>query len=100
MGDSFEVGSWNNGSKYKWMNLVAVIEIVVVSLFLMLPSLPGGNPFSESDFEWKFVNYAPIVTIGTLLLLALWWNLSAKKWFHGPIQNIDPTVAEVYEAGH
>jgi amino acid transporter len=97
MGDAFEVGEWNNGAKYKWMNLVAVIEIVVVSLFLMMPSLPGGNPFSESDFSWKFVNYAPIVTIGTLLLLTLWWNVSAKKWFHGPIKNIDPAVAELYD---
>ncbi len=31
MGDAFEPGSWNNGKKYKWMNLIAVIEIVVVS---------------------------------------------------------------------
>jgi hypothetical protein len=98
MGDAFEVGAWNNGQKYKWMNLVAVIEIVVVSLYLMMPSLPGGNPFSESDFSWKFVNYAPIVTLGTLLLLTLWWNVSAKKWFHGPIRNIDPAVAELYDA--
>lgn len=94
-GDDFQVGSWNNGAKYKWMNLVAVAEIVVVSLFLMMPSLPGGNPFSESDFSWKFVNYAPIVTLGTLLLLAIWWNASAKKWFHGPITNIDPEVAQL-----
>ncbi len=27
-GDAFEPGSWNNGSKYKWMNLVALAEIV------------------------------------------------------------------------
>jgi len=32
-----------------------------------------------------------------LLLLTLWWNLSAKKWFKGPIRNIDPEVAEVYD---
>jgi amino acid transporter len=101
MGDSFEVGSWNNGSKYKWMNPIAVAEIVIVLLYLMMPTVPGGNPFSDAaEFQWKFVNYSPIVTIGALLLLTLWWQASAKKWFTGPIQNIDPTVAEVYEAGH
>jgi amino acid transporter len=100
MGDAFEVGAWNNGSKYKWMNPIAVAEIVIVLLYLMMPTLPGGNPFSEADFEWKFVNYSPIVTVGTVLLLVIWWQVSAKKWFTGPIQNIDPTVAEVYEAGH
>ena len=36
-GDKFEVGSWNNGSKYKWMNPIAVAEIVIVSLYLMMP---------------------------------------------------------------
>ena len=36
-GDKFEVGSWNNGAKYKWMNPIAVAEIVIVSLYLMLP---------------------------------------------------------------
>ena len=100
LGDAFEVGQWNNGPKYKWMNIIAVAEIVIVLTYLMMPTLPAGNPFSESDFQWKFVNYSPIVTIGAFALLTLWWHASAKKWFTGPIQNIDPTVAEVYEAGH
>ena len=79
-GDSFKVGSWNNGSKYKWMNPLAVAEIVIVSLFLMWPSYIGGLPTSDA-FEWKFVNYSPIVTLGALLLLTIWWEVSAKKWY-------------------
>ena len=43
-GDKFEVGAWNNGSKYKWMNPIAVAEIVIVSLYLMMPFVPGGVP--------------------------------------------------------
>ena len=54
--------------KYKWMNLIAVAEIVIVSLYLMMPFVPGAVPFSD-DFEWKFVNYAPIVTVGALVLI-------------------------------
>jgi hypothetical protein len=95
-GDRFEVGSWNNGSKYKWMNIIAVVEIIVVSLFLMMPTTPAANPFSD-DFEWKFLNYSPVVTLGALILLTIWWNVSAKHWFKGPIANIDPAVAEVYD---
>ncbi|HEX5089119.1 MAG TPA: amino acid permease [Nocardioides sp.] len=97
MGDAFQVGAWNNGAKYKWMNPVAVAEIVIVLLYLMMPTLPGGNPFSDSDFEWKFVNYSPIVTVGTFLLLLIWWQASAKKWFRGPISNIDPEVAQLLD---
>jgi len=95
-GDDFVVGAWNNGSKYKWMNLIAVAEIVIVTLYLMMPFVPGAIPFSD-DFSWKFVNYAPIVTIGAVLLLAIWWNVSAKHWFKGPIHNIDEAVAELLD---
>jgi amino acid transporter len=97
-GEKFEQGAWNNGSKYKWMNIIAVAEILIVSTYLMMPFLAGGNPLSDSDFDWKFVNYSPIVLLGALLLLTIWWFASAKKWFKGPIRNIDPTVAEVYDA--
>jgi amino acid transporter len=96
MGDAFEPGEWTNGSKYKWMNLIAVAEILIVTVYLMMPFVPGAVPFSD-DFSWKFVNYAPIVTLGALLLLTIWWNVSAKQWFKGPIHNIDPVVAELLE---
>jgi amino acid transporter len=95
-GDKFEVGSWNNGAKYKWMNPVAVAEIVIVSIYLCMPFVPGAVPFSD-EFAWKFVNYAPIVTIGALLLLTIWWETSAKNWFTGPKHTIDPAVVEVFE---
>jgi amino acid transporter len=94
-GDKFEVGSWNNGAKYKWMNPVAVAEIVIVSLYLMLPFVPGAVPFSD-DFAWKFVNYAPIVTIGALLLLTIWWQVSARHWFTGPKHTIDAAVVDAF----
>jgi hypothetical protein len=93
-GDRFQVGSWNNGSKYKWMNLVAVAEIIIVSLYLMMPSVAFGNPFHDG-FSWKFVNYSPIVLIGSLVILAIWWQVSARKWFTGPKHNIDPAVADL-----
>jgi amino acid transporter len=95
-GDKFEVGSWNNGAKYKWMNPIAVAEIVIVSLFLMMPTTPAANPFSD-EFEWKFVNYAPIVTLGALLLLTVWWFASARNWFTGPKHTIDEAVVAAFD---
>jgi amino acid transporter len=94
-GDKFEVGSWNNGSKYKWMNPIAVAEIVIVSLFLMMPTTPAASIFS-SQFSWKFVNYAPIVTVGALVILTVWWQTSAKNWFTGPKHTIDEAVLEAF----
>jgi amino acid transporter len=95
-GDKFETGAWTNGSKYKWMNPIAVAEIIIVSFVLMLPFVPQAAPWND-DFAWKFVNYAPIVTLGVLLAITIWWNVSAKHWFKGPIRNIDPAVAELIE---
>jgi amino acid transporter len=95
-GGNFEAGSWTNGSKYKWMNPIAVAEIVIVSIYLMLPAVPGGNPFMDA-FAWKFVNYAPIVTIGALIILTIWWETSAKNWFTGPKHNIDEAVVQVFD---
>jgi amino acid transporter len=90
-GERFETGAWTNGSKYKWMNPIAIAEIIIVSIYLMLPFVPGAIPWRD-EFSWKFVNYAPIVTLGVLLGITIWWQVSAKHWFKGPIHNIDPEV--------
>jgi amino acid transporter len=95
-GDKFAVGSWNNGSKYRWMNPLAVIEILVVGIMLMLPTVPAGAPWRD-EFDWASVNYAPVMTVGVLLLLAIWWSVSAKNWFTGPVQTIDQAVVDAFE---
>jgi amino acid transporter len=96
MGDAFEVGAWNNGSKYKWMNLVAVIEIAIISIYFILPFVPQGSPFSE-NFSPKFANYAPVLTVGALIILGIWWQVSAKNWFTGPKHTIDEAVIEAFD---
>jgi hypothetical protein len=78
------------------MNPIAVAEIVIVSLYLMMPFVPGAVPFSD-DFSWKFVNYAPIVTVGALIVLVIWWNTSAKNWFKGPRTTIDEAVVQAFD---
>jgi amino acid transporter len=95
-GENFNVGSWNNGNKYKWMNPIAVAEIIIVSIYLMMPTTPAASIFS-SQFSWKFVNYAPIVTVGALVLLTIWWMTSAKHWFTGPKHTIDEAILEAFD---
>ena len=96
MGDAFEAGSWTNGAKYKWMNLLAVVEIAVISVYFVLPFTPAGVPFSD-EFAWSSVNYAPVLTIGTLLVLSVWWKVSARKWFTGPKTTIDTEVVRAFD---
>jgi amino acid transporter len=96
MGDAFEPGSWSLGRHYKWINLLAVIEIAIISVYFILPLYPAGWP-GNPDFTLKLVNYAPILTFGSLILLAIWWNVSAKNWFTGPRHTIDEAVVEAFD---
>ena len=99
-GTSFKQGTWNLGNKWKWMAPIAVLEILITSVYFILPLYPAGAPgfmrgflgaasAEEIPFDWKSINYAPIV-LG-VIFLALWigWHLSAKKWFTGPKMTID-----------
>ena len=88
VGEKFQQGPWNLGNKWKWMAPIAVIEIVIISIYFILPTTPMGWP-GNPDFSWKFVNYAPILTIGALIILWIAWHVSAKKWFTGPKRTID-----------
>jgi amino acid transporter len=96
-GDAFEVGPWNLGAKYKWMNLVAVAEvIIVVVIYFNLPFSSSGVPW-ESDFEWSLFNYTPVVTGGVFLIVGAWWLISAKNTFKGPRQTLSEIEAELGE---
>jgi len=57
------------------------LEILIASVYFILPLHPGGHarrslrrlhgsPSAEEvPFDWKFVNYAPILAVGLLLVL-------------------------------
>ncbi len=107
-GSTFTQGSWNLGSKWRWMAPLAVAEIAITSLYFIMPFTPAGAPgfmrdllgapgTDEVPFSWKFVNYTPIVTGAVLLAITVWWALSAKHWFTGPKHTIDKTVVETFE---
>jgi amino acid transporter len=105
VGEDFKQGSWNLGKKWKWMAPIAVLEVLITSVYFILPLYPAGAPgfmrgmlgsasVEEVPFDWKSINYAPIVM--AVLLIALWlgWHLSAKKWFTGPRRTIDDVMDE------
>ena len=87
MGDAFEPGPWTLGKKYKWINPAAIIWVAFCVIVFCLPFTPAGVPGRE-EFDWKYVNYAPITVGVVLLVVGLWWVISARKTFTGPIRNI------------
>ena len=93
-GDEFPVGRWNLRGHHKWMAPVAIIEIVITSIIAMFPTSLGGMPWDPS-FEWKFVNYTPLLVGGVLALLYIYWHVSVKNWFTGPIKQVDETGGQL-----
>jgi amino acid transporter len=86
-GDSFEPGPWNLGRRYKLVNMLAIIFVVVVVYALDLPYTPGGLPWNE-DFDASLVNYTPIALV-IPLIFGVWYMISAKDTYKGPVRTLE-----------
>lgn len=88
MGDRFTPGPWTLGAKYKVLGWIAVAEIVIISIYFIMPLAPAGVP-GNKDFDWAAVNYAPIALGSVLLFVGAWWVLSARHHFTGPRRTVE-----------
>jgi hypothetical protein len=87
-GDNFQPGAWTLGSKYKWMNPIATVWVLICLVAFSLPFSNLGVPW-ESDFDWTWLNYGPILLFGVIILVGLWWVLDARKKYTGPVRTIE-----------
>jgi amino acid transporter len=88
MKDRFQPGPWTLGSKYKWLNPIAFTWVALCVIIFCLPTSQAGVYF-KTGFSWNAVNYAPIVTIALMAAVTLWYLISARHSFTGPIRNIE-----------
>src|SRR5438477_148688 len=73
----FRPGPWHLGAWSKPIGWIAVIWVVFISVLFMLPT---ATPITALTF-----NYTPVVVLGTLLIITIWWFASARNWFRGPV---------------
>ncbi len=81
----FKPGPWQLGAWSKPIGWIAVIWVVFISVLFMLPT---ATPITVLSF-----NYAGVTVLGTLLIVGVWWLVSARNWFKGPI--IQGSAAEL-----
>ncbi|MEQ0559302.1 amino acid permease [Amycolatopsis sp. NEAU-NG30] len=87
-GDSFEPGPWTLG---RWGKPIGIVATVWVALIFVLFMLPQVSPVTADSF-----NYTPIAFLVVLGGAALWWVVSARKWFKGPkVQGSEAELAAV-----
>jgi hypothetical protein len=46
--------------------------------------VPWGGQFSWSSF-----NYAPLVTVAVMLAVTIWYLVSARRTFTGPVRTVE-----------
>jgi hypothetical protein len=96
-GDAWEPGEWTLGKHYRWIGTVACLWVGFIAILFIMPVSPAGIPWND-DFTWLSVNYAPIALLGTFALVGVWWLVSARHWFNGPIAQGTPEELAQREA--
>lgn len=87
-GERFEKGPWNLGRWGRPVGIVATVWVVFIFVLFMLPQV---FPVTAGTF-----NYTPVAFAVVLGGAALWWWISARKWFTGPkVQGTDAELAAV-----
>jgi amino acid permease (GABA permease) len=89
-GDDFEPGPWTLG---KWGKPVAIVAVVWVAISSLVFLLPQFGPITAHNF-----NYAPIALAVVLLISAVWWFVTAKRTFNGPISYGTPEELAALES--
>ncbi len=86
-GDSFEPGPWNLGSRYRVVNVLAILFVILVVYSLNLPYTPTGLPWN-ADFDSTVVNYTPLAIV-IPLFFGLWYLVDAKDKYQGPVRTLE-----------
>jgi amino acid transporter len=86
-GDKFEAGVWNLGKRYRLVNWLAIIFVVLVVFSLDLPYAPAGLPWN-SGFDASLVNYTPFAIL-LPLIFGVWYLVSAKNRYQGPVRTLE-----------
>ena len=91
-GDRFEPGPWNLGDRYPWICRGAVAFVVLVVITLDVPTVHSAVPWND-DFKLSSVNYTPLVLV-VGIIVGIWWRVSAKNHYTGPVRTIDEAEFE------
>jgi amino acid transporter len=73
----FQTGPWHLGAWSRPIGWIAVLWVVFVSVLFMLPT---ATPITVTNF-----NYTPVVVLGVIVIVTIWWLVSARHWFKGPL---------------
>ena len=100
VGNRFRAGPWNLGKFSMACGGIASAFVILMVPILCLPSVTGEELEYVNHLHFLFytilthcrldlMNWTCLVYGGPMLLVLLWWFISARKWFKGPKVNLD-----------
>ena len=89
-GSEWSVGPWNLGRYSAFIGWLGVVWVAIITVLFMLPQL---SPINRDTF-----NYAPVAVGVVIAFAGIYWLVSARKWFKGPIVQGDEDHLQKIEA--
>ncbi|GBE80190.1 Uncharacterized amino-acid permease [Sparassis crispa] len=89
--DKLVKGPFSLGRWYMPLGIVAVAWVCFIVVLLLFP--PSQTTTAQT------MNYAVVIIMGVFFFAAASWVLSARKWFTGPISNVNEG-ASAYDEKH
>ena len=97
MDDEFVHGAWSLGRHYKWIDLLSLAWVALITILFIFPLYKAGLPW-EDDFTWDLTNYTILWFAAIGIVFGGWWVISAKNWFKGPVRQGTEEELERIEA--
>ncbi|KDR80906.1 hypothetical protein GALMADRAFT_241414 [Galerina marginata CBS 339.88] len=74
----------------RWATPVGSIAVAWVSFIVVMLFFPPGQTTNAQE-----MNYSVVIIMAVFIFASLSWVLSARKWFRGPVRNVDdsPTTS-------
>lgn len=89
VGDRFRRGPWHLGKFSKPIGMAGCSFVLVMMPILCFPSVRDG------DLTAELMNWTVAVYGGPMFFVLIWWFASARKWFKGPVINVEVYVLKL-----
>jgi amino acid transporter len=87
-GDRFRQGAWNLGNKWRWLNPIAVVWVILTSIYFCLPFYGPAAVWWDDQFDWNAANFTPLVMGVLVIAISIAWVGGMNKRYKGPIRTI------------
>ncbi|OJT12513.1 hypothetical protein TRAPUB_10914 [Trametes pubescens] len=87
--DKLKPGPFSLGKYYMPIGIVAVCWVTFIVVLLVFP--PEVNPTAAT------MNYTIVIIMAVFIFASVWWVISARKWFKGPVKTVEGEDSELKE---